>query len=72
MKKSPHRHVARRRAKRIRWASKMHEWRVRRTRQVLQLEAMPAGTERGLVESLMQTKPIAAMDVLAGFVDPRE
>lgn len=50
----------------------MHEWRVRRTRQALQLEAMPAGIERGLVESLMQTKPIAAMDVLAGFVDPRE
>lgn len=48
----------------------MHEWRVRQTRRALQLEAMPAGIERGMVESLMQTRVIAAMDVLAGFKAP--
>lgn len=72
MKKSPHRHRARSIRRRQSWSSNMHTWRVRRARQVAELEAMPPGPARSMVESLMQTKAIAMMDVLSGFVDPRE
>lgn len=72
MKKSPHRHVARRRAKRIRLASKMAAWRAARAQMISAVEAAPPGIARSLAESAMQMKGIVAMDVLAGFVDPRE
>ena len=67
MKKSQHRHRDRRRLKRIRWASKMAAWRERRARDIAAVEAMPQGVTRSMAENLMQSKAIAAMDVLSGF-----